>query len=68
MNKEVDDKKSIKLDLQAAFAFFGKYLFRYFPKEGYLQLSSYVVSRHHTAGKITDLKNSHFIDKIVDSE
>lgn len=68
MNKEVDDKKSIKLDLQAAFAFFGKYLFRYFPKEGYLQLSSYVVSTHDTAGKITDLKNNHFIDNIVDSE
>ena len=60
MNKEVDYKKSIKLDLQAAFAFFGKYLFRYFPKEGYVQLSSYIVSTHDTAGKITDLKNNHF--------
>lgn len=56
----------IEMNVQAAFAEWGKYIFRYFPQERYFETSKYAVAKMNAPEKITDFDNNMFINYIVD--
>lgn len=58
----------IEMNVQAAFAEWGKYIFRYFPKERYFETSKYAVAKMNAPEKVTDFDDNLFIDHVVEKD